>query len=474
MKKILLIFVALLLVNCTNEDYEALNKDPNNPTEVDAGQLFVAATIALFDQIESTNVNDNVFRLFSQYWTETTYTDEANYDLATRRVPGRHWNTLYRNVLFDLNDAKSKTDGDAFKNAQIEVLEVYTWQNLVDTFGDIPYSEALKGKKPDEIFQPKYDDAAGIYTDLLIRIDSAISTLSGSSGAGFGSSDLIYGNSRASWQKFANSLKLKLGIRLADADAVAAKKAVEDAVSGGVFTSNSDNAILKYESNKPNTNPLWEDLVESGRNDFVPANTLVDHLNTLGDPRRDVFFDPESKISGAYVGGTYGAQSAYGDHSHIGLALLNPSFRGVLMDYAEVSFNLAEAAERFWSVGGTSEEHYNNGVTANFKDWGLTAVDATAYLAKAEVAYTTAAGTWKEKIGLQYWIAMYNRGSEGWYVYRKFDAPKLNIAATAKIPVPKRFKYPIDEQSLNEANWNSATNDGKEDIYSKPLFWDKK
>ena len=473
MKKILLIFAALLLINCTNEDYGDLNKDPNNPTEVDAGQLFVAATVTLFDRIESTNVNENVFRLFSQYWTQTTYTDESNYDLATRRVPGDHWNALYLDVLYDLKDAKTKTDGDAFKNAQIEVLEVYAWQNLVDTFGDIPYTEALKAKKPDETFQPKYDDAAGIYTDLLTRIDSAITALKGSAGSGFGSSDLIYGNSRASWEKFANSLKLKLGIRLADADAAAAKKAIEAAVTGGVFDSNADNAILKYESNKPNTNPLWEDLVESGRNDYVPANTLVDHLNKLDDPRRDVFLDPDSKISGSYLGGKYGAQSAYGDHSHVGLALLDPSFRGVLMDFAEVSFNLAEAAERTWSVGGTAEEHYNNGITANFEDWGLTAADAAAYLAKAEVAYATAAGTWKEKIGMQYWIAMYNRGSEGWYVYRKFDAPKMNTAATAKVAVPKRYKYPIDEQSLNETNWKSATNDGKDDTYKKSIFWDK-
>jgi len=472
MKKILLIFAALLLVSCTNEDYGDLNKDPNNPIEVDAGQLFVAATVTLFDQIESTNVNENVFRLFSQYWTQTTYTDESNYDLASRRVPGRHWNEIYRNVLFDLKDTKTKTDGDTFKNAQIEVLEVYAWQNLVDTFGNIPYSDALKAKKPDELFQPKYDDAAAIYTDLLVRIDSAITALTGSSGSGFGSADLIYGNSRSSWEKFANSLKLKLGIRLADVDAAAAKKAVEAAVIGGVFDSNADNAKINFESSKPNTNPLWEDLVESGRNDFVPANTLVDHLNTLDDPRRDVFFDPKSKISGVYLGGTYGSQSAYGDHSHIGTALLDPTFRGVLLDYAEVCFNLAEAAERKWTTGGTAEEHYNKGVTANFEDWGLTTDDATTYLGKAEVAYTTAKGTWKEKIGMQYWIAMYNRGSEGWYVYRKFDAPKLNIAATAQVSVPKRYTYPIDEQSLNEVNWKSATNDGEKDKYSEPIFWD--
>jgi len=471
MKKIISILtITLIFVGCSNEDYEALNRDPNNPTAVDPGQLFVAATKTLFDQIESTSVNRNVFRLFAQYWTETTYVDEANYDLANRRIPGWLWNNVYRDVLYDLKDAKKYTNDDPFKTAQIGVLEVYAWQVLVDAFGDIPYNEALKANEAE--FLPAYDDAANvIYPDLLSRIDEAIGALTGSAGSGFGNFDLIYQNNRASWLKFAYSLKIKLAMRLADVDGNTAKTSVESAYAGA-FDSNADNARLVYESSTPNTNPIWESLVQSGRNDFIPANTIVDYLNTLEDPRREVFFDPSSKIEGAYLGGTYGAQSSFGAHSHIGTILHNPTFRGILLDYAEVCFNLSEAAARGWNVGGTAEEHYNAGIKANFEDWGIEN-EVDAYLQKPEVAYPTAPGDWKEKIAMQYWIAMYNRGFEGWYVYRKFDAPKLNIAANSKLPVPKRYTYPISEQTLNAVNWKAASNDGTSDLQQTPIFWDK-
>ena len=79
-----------MIIGCTNDEYEALNSDPNNPTDVEAGQLFVSTTKTLFDQVEETNVNLNNTRLFSQYWTETTYTDRANYDMQNRSIPKNH------------------------------------------------------------------------------------------------------------------------------------------------------------------------------------------------------------------------------------------------------------------------------------------------------------------------------------------------------------------------------------------------
>ena len=100
MKKIIsILFATFLIIGCTNEDYEALNSDPNNPTDVDAGQLFVSATKSLFDLVEETNVNINNTRLFSQYWTETTYTDEANYEMINRGIPENHWNRIYQTKL---------------------------------------------------------------------------------------------------------------------------------------------------------------------------------------------------------------------------------------------------------------------------------------------------------------------------------------------------------------------------------------
>ena len=107
---------------------------------------------------------------------------------------------------------------------------------------------------------------------------------------------------------------------------------------------------------------------------------------------------------------------------------------------------------------------------ANFADWGVTGVDA--YIAKPEVAWATADGTDMVKIARQYWIAMYNRGFEGWYVYRKFDAPQMNLAATSLLKVPKRYTYPASEQTLNGSNWTAAASAIGGDEQQTKIFWD--
>ncbi|WP_282133867.1 SusD/RagB family nutrient-binding outer membrane lipoprotein, partial [Cellulophaga baltica] len=147
----------------------------------------------------------------------------------------------------------------ASRNAQIEVLEIYTWAQLVETFGDIPYSQALNDS---EYVLPQYDDAATIYSDLLTRLTAVIPTISGT---GFGSSDPIYGGDATAWTKFANSLLLRMGLRVVDVSSMTtqASAAITTAVSGGVFTSNADNAEVEYQSATPNTNPVWVDLVQS-------------------------------------------------------------------------------------------------------------------------------------------------------------------------------------------------------------------
>lgn len=474
MKKILITVLSLVaLSSCmTDEKYEDYNRDPKNPTEVSADYLFNSALKSLSDQMTSTNVNNNVFRLLAQYWTETQYIDEANYDLNGRSITQRHWSEIYRDVLLDLETSKANVTVDpelseaekATRIAQAEVLSIYAWQQLVDTFGDIPYTQALN---PQTYLLPEYEDAATIYTDLFARLDVAIGNLDGS---GFDIDNLYFGDMSA-WSKFANSLKLRMGMRIADAPGMAAasKSAVESAVSAGVFSSNSDNAYIYYSTTTPNTNPLWVDLVQSNRNDFIAANTFIDILNDLDDPRRAVYFE-QNLGAGVYEGGTYGANNTFANYTHINNTIQQPDFRSVLLDYAEVSFLLADASERSYSVGGSAAEHYTNGIRASFKDWDATGIDA--YLDKPDVAYSSAPGTWKEKIGRQFWIAMYNRGFEGWTVWRMYDAPELNIPTDSGLPVPTRYTYPVNEQNLNEANYDAASAAIGGDEQTTKLFWD--
>ena len=474
MKKIIYLVMMAASVLACSDDLSDVNFDTKSPTEVSADVLFSNATKNLFDHMVSTNVNVGIFKMVAQYWTETTYTDEANYDLITRNINGRHWNVLYSEVLKDLDESKriltefpdASMDEAQIQNqiAMISVLEVFAWHVLVDTFGDIPYSEALDSENS----IPVYDDDAAIYADLVTRLDAAIAQLTPGAG-GFGAADYIYEGDAEGWLKFANSLKLRLAMRYAGVDDSKAATMASEAISAGVFTSNADNATIQYLASAPNTNPIWEDLVQSGRADFVAANTIVDAMNALNDPRRDEYF-AQNMGEGVYIGGVYGANGNTHSNSTIYSPLFeDPTLEGVILDYAEVEFLIAEAASRGY-VALSAEEHYENAVTASILYWYGTEAQAAAYLAQPSVAFSAA--NWEQRIGVQKWIALYNRGFEAWSSWRKLDVPNLAIAGQSGLPVPLRFTYPVTEATLNGQNYSAAGTAIGGDELDTPVFWD--
>ncbi|RAV31055.1 SusD/RagB family nutrient-binding outer membrane lipoprotein [Sinomicrobium soli] len=478
MKKLLYIFVILFGISSCSDMNEGLNTDTKKPTDVPAETLFPTATKALFDEMVHPSVNRSAFRFFGQYWTATTYTDEPNYNLRTRGIPESHWLELYRDVLKDLKEtseiiANSEGSGEApevlaNKSAMAEILTVYAYHVLVDSFGDVPYTEALQVL---ENTTPVYDDDAAVYEDLTVRLDNAISTLNPEY-AGFTSADLIYGGDIESWIKLGNSLKLRMALRYADVDNAKAKSMAEEAVSGGVFTSNDDNATIQYDPGAPNTNPIWEVQVQSGRTDFVAANTIVDKMNELEDPRRPVYFK-QNLGEGVYDGGSFAARgNSYDNSSQIGAIFDEPTLEGIIIEYSEVEFLLAEAIERGYAVGGTAEEHYNNAVTASVEYWTESSSEASAYLSNPDVAYSTAQGDWKEKIATQKWISLFNRPFEGWTTYRRLGYPEMQVTALSKLPTPRRYTYPVAEASRNTENYNAAVTAMGGDELSTKIFWD--
>lgn len=391
------------------------------------------------------------------------------------------WNSLYRDVLQDLERSKELVPADLYpsmsptelnklqqnKIATADILEVYTYYYLVTTYGDIPYTEALK---IDETTTPKYDDQKEVYYKLLDRLDADIKALDDSQ-EGVGSADIVYGGDIDSWILFANSFKLKMGITIADFDDAKAKAVVESAVAAGVFSSNADNAKFVYLSAPPNTNPIWVDLVQSGRKDFVAATTIINTMLTLNDPRVPLYFTTD--FAGGYSGGKPGAPSNYTTFSKPSDQIIAPEFPALFLSYSEIEFDLAEAVARGYNVGGTALMHYNNAVTASILYWGGTTTEATAYLAQPSVNYATATGIYKQKIGIQKWIALYNRGWDAWIEIRRLDYPKIVAPASALSEFPVRFTYPINEQNLNKANYDAASSAIGGDMVTTKLFWDK-
>ena len=475
MKKILAI-LAIFTVLASCGKLEDLNKNTKDPASVSGESLFTNAQKNLFDQMVNSNVNTNIFRLIVQYWTETTYTDESNYDLDTRTIPDNHWDILYRDVIKNLDESSKVITETVYapdespsvkknKLAIVEIISVYSYSILVETFGNVPYSEALNLDKK----LPKYDDGLTIYKALLTRLDAAIANID-QTAESFGKADNMYKGDAAKWYRFANSLKLRMGMILSDVDATTAKAAVESAATKA-FTSNSDNATLVYLGAAPNTNPIYSDLVASGRHDFVPTSTIITAMESVNDPRIPFYFTELEE--GGYLGGEPGASNDFYAFSHVADKIQIATFEGMIFDYAEVEFLLAEAKERGYSVTGTAESHYNTAITASISYWGGTSAEVTQYLANTAVAYTTAPGDWKTKIGTQKWFSLYNRGFEAWTEWRRFDVPVLAPAVDAVSDIPLRYTFPIAEQTLNGANYASAsTAIGGDDVATK-LFWDK-
>jgi len=274
-----------------------------------------------------------------------------------------------------------------------------------------------------------------------------------------------------------------------------------------LIQANTENARFPYLAATPNNNPVSANLnpIFTSREDFVVANAIVSamrrnyvhsgnpahaysnptgFLTTVDDPRLAAYFTTAPAIAGEawpagqaqFRGGNYGFPNTYGAYSHVSATIIAPTFEGLLMDYAEVEFLLAEAIERGYTVAGTAAGHYNNAITASITYWGGSAAAAATYLADPAVAYATAAGTYKQKIGTQKWIALNNRGWDGWVEWRRLDYPQLSPPSGPAIPdpvfIPMRMIFPVSEQTQNGDEWATAATRFNNDSPNSRLFWD--
>lgn len=468
-------FLMMLLVGCTSDD---VNTDPHVAYSMSPEPLITYAEKELSDYMTTPSVNENNFRLIMQYWQETTYVSESNYNFTARNVSNTVWADNYVNVLNNLNKAKELIEQyqpvpsevntwPAKKKNQlaiIDILSVYTFQTLADTFGDIPYSQALNQA---QFPLPVYDDDAKIYENLITRLKVNINNLEEGKGA-FGDGDILYGGDIGKWKKFGNSLLLKLGITISDVNSTLAQSTINTAIANGLITDESQNGVFRYLPAMFNFNPLFEELVITGRNDFFGGKPFIDYLNATSDPRVAQYFQD---VKGEYIGQTIGAGGSFSDFSAAGIFAYTPTTPGNLITYTEVAFYLAEAAARF-GIGGNPETLYKNAVQASFKEWGLTHQEAQDYLTMNPYN----AANWKKSIGEQSWVAMYNQPVVSWNFYRRLDYPALQAPPTAianadgKVPV--RLQYPGLEATTNGTNYAKASTAIGGDKLTTKVFWD--
>lgn len=475
MKKIIILLgiFSIVIMSC-ERDITKLDVDPKTATNVPAANVFAGGIVSLANQMNTTSVGSNQFRGFVQQLADVQYLELGRYDQRKRSIPDNHWNSLYGQLqnFESAKNAVTKEGGASSivsnKLAIIEIMQIYCWQVLVDSFGNVPYTQALNIS---QYQSPKYDDAKTIYIDLLKRIDNSISKLDVASGS-FGGDDLVYAGNVTKWKKFAAALKIKLGINLADVDLALSKSAVESGYQIGTFSNESESARVKYNATGIYQSPTFTDLFLSGRVDYCAADTYMNVLIAKNDPRIASYF---TQVNGQFLPGVFGKTNPTAETT---LSLINPKVYpadayGYFADYIEIEYILAEAAARGYNVGGDAATHFKNALSASMDLWGVSTTDKATYLASND--YNLLTGTFKEKIGNQAWLSMFNRGFEAWSFMRRLDAPALTTKNSTSEPLPMRLLYPIKEKSVNEKNVNDAIQQlpSKKDIQSDKIFWDK-
>tara|TARA_B100000795_G_C22802289_1_gene442579 strand:+ start:3028 stop:4500 length:1473 start_codon:yes stop_codon:yes gene_type:complete len=479
-----LIVLMLMLSACT-KDFDEINSNPNGSTEISTGFLLTNAQKRAMDSSWDEWWNGRRGNQLAQYWASNQYSNESRYALRVD-ITNSYWTNFYAGVLQDLTeiirlneDFPEENQGYGSNANQIAVSKIMkTWllQNMTDQWGDIPFTEANKGVS---FPSPAYDSQEGVYDGLIAMLDEAINTIDGGAGP---SGDQIFGGDMSKWAKFANSLKLRLAMRIADVDADKASTVANEAVSAGVFGSNADNALFEYLGGAPNNNPLNQDRIT--RNDFAASNILIDELLALDDPRIEYYAEPALN-SGTYVGEVYGLTEADAattlddDISQRSQEVLAADAPGIYMDYASVQFFLAEAVERGF-IAGSASDYYSEGIRASMEYWSLgslTSDDINTYLAKPEVDYATviAGSPWNEVIGKQKWLALYMQGMESWTEWRRLDFGILQDPAGGVLAgsgIPARMLYPTQEYDRNGNSVSAAASSIGGDLLDTKLWWD--
>ena len=468
-KVIYLIFVLLVTINlssCTKK-FEELNTDPTQFINATPEALLAVSVKRTGDWVGATGLNNGI---------NVNMWEIANFGSAVGRYANGDqgvWQNFYVNILQNINQIETQFGKDTLYKNRVQIARIwkaYVYSILTGYFGSIPLTEANNTNYLTEI---KFESEDSAYIKILGILKTASTTINVNSTKDKLAYDVVYGNSSTqlqNWVKFANTLRMKLGMVLADVDASAAKSAVE-ASDAGAISAASDNGLFTYLSASPNQNPLHVDIVLGGRQDYIAAKDLMDKLLGWNDPRTGSYFSTNN--GGKYAGGIVGKVNTYVDFSRAGAKVIAADAPYVLADYVETEFLRAEAKERGFNVAGTAEQHYNNAITASILYWGGTQADADAYLAQPDVAYTTAAGNWKQKIGTQKWIALYNRSFETWTELRRLDYPVITAPVNAKSGFPTRLTYPNTEQTLNGTAYTAAAAAIGGDVVTTKLFWDK-
>jgi hypothetical protein len=484
------VLVAVVINTSCSKKFEELNTDPNRPKQITPGVMLGQ----LQYRIVSTSIQAS--RGFTHELMQVDAPRSSPGGTGLHRYvvnPGAGvWSNFY-NYLIDIEDIYAISTSLREDNYRAIALIYKTWAYsiLTDLYGDVPFSQASRATEG--IFQPAFDQQKDIYMQLLKNLDTANAIFNSTKALTFGG-DMLYNANTVSgnnnpgiikWKKFANSLKLRLLLRLSKRNGeLNINEQITTILSNPsqypLFTSNADEAIFRFPGTFPYFNPYYNARQLEWRDGTYFTKFFLDKMNADEDPRRTVWVR-QITVNGANV--YRGIESGYpttteyqvGANSSYNDVMRTLPSLGVMMTYAEVEFIKAELALKGFATGKTAKQHYEAGVSASMNQWAVTM--PAGYLTKPGVVYDENATTEAqlERIMLQKYYAYFFVDYQSWFEKRRTGYPVLprGTGIPAENKFPSRVPYPTYLQSLNPQNLAAAQAAMGGDNSDNKVWWDK-
>jgi len=523
----LVLTLVLFSLGCT-KSFDSVNTDKNSIATVGAATLpFLfshAEDVATVNQANY-QIAQNLFAdQYAQY-----FACEATYFGSDRLVINQAWvganfNPYYTDVLPQLQTIFANTDSMSAEHAMAEVVWVLAFMKATDYWGPIPYFHAGEAA-----ISVPYDPQDKIYADFFNRLDGAIAVLTPLAGTNaYGSYDLIYGGDVSHWIKFANSLRLRLALRVSKVDPATAQKEAEASVAAGpMISSPGDDAFIERSSVGGDINGL---STMSDWNEFRMSASMSSVLRGYQDPRISQYFLPTVN-SGNPTPGVFANYQGLRNGLSVAQLTLSPNLAAAnshqgprwsstnvtvggtvvgeasytntpqnVMETAESYFLRAEGALLGWNMQGTAQQLYEAGITNSMAQWGITGPSVAAYIkstntpiapgdylnspavSKVPIAWSADPTMQLQQIMTQKWLALFPDGMEAWADYRRSHVLPLYPVANSDNPLItntstqwlRRIPFLLSEKQTNSAAVQAAVPllNGP-DTEMTPLWWDK-